>query len=164
MSVITPPQRETRAERPCLFITSAVTMSEIGSKVPGTEDELFGWLKAKGIQPAGPSFWRYREIDMAATLIIDVGVPVAEPVAGDGRVQAGTLPGGDYIITRHHGHPDGLLQATGELLDWAKANGVQWDSQPHGSGERWASRLEWYLNSQTADLPDFDTELAFLAR
>jgi hypothetical protein len=38
---------------------------------------VYGWLASKGLKPIGAPLWRYRVIDMAAKLEIDVAVPVA---------------------------------------------------------------------------------------
>ena len=69
--------------------------------------EVFGWLGARGVEPAGAPFFRYCRIDMENTLEIEVGVPVATPVAGEGDVLVGVLPAGRYVEVLHAGHPDG---------------------------------------------------------
>ena len=58
------PEIVTRAEQPYVAIRARVTMSEL----PGLADrlgEVFGWLGARGLAPAGPPFFRYDVIDMA---------------------------------------------------------------------------------------------------
>jgi hypothetical protein len=42
--------------------------------------------------PSGPPFWKYNVIDMASNLEVEAGVPVAQPLTGNGRVIAGALP------------------------------------------------------------------------
>ncbi|MFC7479362.1 hypothetical protein ACFQX7_03825 [Luedemannella flava] len=54
------------------------TIAAAGDRLP----EVFGWLGERGIAPADAPFFKYDVIDMAATLVIEVGVPVAEPVEG----------------------------------------------------------------------------------
>ena len=54
-----------------------------------------GW--PSGGSSWGPCFWRYLVIDMARELVVEDVVPVSEPVAGDGEVQAGVLPGWGYV-------------------------------------------------------------------
>src|SRR5487761_275577 len=83
----------------------SVTMEALGAVVPPLNGEVFGWLDARGIAPAGPPFWKYNVIDMAQNLEVAAGCPVAEPVTGDGRVVAGVLPAGRYATLRHVGHP-----------------------------------------------------------
>lgn len=78
-------------------------MAEIGTAVPPLSGEVFGWLRAQGVEPSGPAFWRYTVIDMSRYLQIEAGEPTAEPVDGDERVHSGVLPAGRYATLRHIG-------------------------------------------------------------
>lgn len=162
-TLISPPLTEHRPARPCAVIRSRVTMAQLSTDLPPLGEEVVTWLARRGIEPAGPFFWRYREIDMAALLTVDVGVPVAKPFTGDARVLSDSLPEGTYAVTRHRGHPDGLEAATGEFLDWGAAQGVAWDKAAAGPGERWGCRLEWYLE-EPEDMSQWVTELAFMLK
>jgi effector-binding domain-containing protein len=84
-------------------------------------------------------------------------------VAGDGRVIAGVLPAGRYVIMRHVGHPDELMAATGSLLDWAAEQGLTWDVSPSPAGDRWGARLEIYHSDPDVepDMTKWETELVF---
>ena len=75
------------------------------------------------------------------------------PVAGTPSVKPGMLPAGKYVTATHTGSYDNLERATGEVIAWAKANGVRWESNPEGSGERFVSRFEIYPNGPD-DEPD----------
>jgi GyrI-like small molecule binding domain len=113
--------------------------------------------------PAGPPFWKYNVIDMDRGLEVEVAVPVAAPVDGDDRVLAGVLPAGRYATLRYTGHPDGLVDATATLRDWASREGLTWDMTNTPAGERWAARVEIY-ETNPADEPDmtkWTTQLAF---
>jgi effector-binding domain-containing protein len=150
-------------ERPYVAIAASVTMDTIGAVVPPLNGEVFRWLGARGIAPAGPPFWRYNVIDMERRLEVEAGVTVAAPTAGDERVVAGVLPAGRYATVRHVGAPDTLVAATAALQEWAAANGLKWDMTPSPAGERWGCRVENYL-SDPDDEPDMTkwvTELAF---
>jgi effector-binding domain-containing protein len=156
------PEIVTRAEQPYVAIRARVTMSEL----PGLADrlgEVFGWLGARGIAPAGAPFFRYDVIDMARELEVEAGVPVAAAVEGDGPVSSGVLPAGRYAALIHVGPYDGLVEATRTLLDWAAGQGLTWDMQPGEAGDRWGSRLEIYLTdpSQEPDVSKWETQLAF---
>lgn len=153
-----------RAAQPYVAIPVSVTMQTLGVVVPPLTGELFGWLAAGGIAPAGPPFWRYTLIDMARGLDVEVGCPVAgAPALADGRVVAGLLPAGRYVTLRHIGPPEALAGATAALLDWAAANDLTWDVSSSSEGDRWGCRLEIQL-SDPATQPDtsgWETELAF---
>ena len=152
----------TRGEQPYMAIRARVTMAELGG-LGGRFGEVFGWLAARGLAPAGAPFFRYNVIDMARELEIDVGVPVAAAVDGDGQVIPGLLPAGRYAALMHVGPPGELAEATGALLDWAAGQGLSWDMSPDEAGERWGSRLEIYLTdpSQEPDMSKWQTQLAF---
>ena len=87
--------------------------------LPPLSDQVFEWLSTRGGRPAGPPFWRYRVINMAALLDIEVGVATTDLVEPEGEVVTGMLPAGRYASVEHTGHPDSLMAATRELLDWA---------------------------------------------
>jgi effector-binding domain-containing protein len=156
------PHIVTRAEQPYVAIRARVTMAELGG-LGGRFGEVFGWLAARGLAPAGPPFFRYNVIDMMRELEIDVGVPVAAAVDGGGEVIPGVLPAGRYAALTHVGHPGELAEATKALLDWAAGQGLSWDMSPGEAGERWGSRLEIYLTdpSQEPDMSKWQTELEF---
>src|SRR4051812_756111 len=129
--MITEPKLEDRAEQPYVAIRSQVTMDEMPG-LPPLWDEVYGWLASKGIQPAGAPFWKYRIVDMENKLEIDVGVPVATAVAGEGRIVADTNAAGRYVTMVYTGpfDGDGLMKATESLLKWADKNGIAWDKWP----------------------------------
>ncbi len=67
-----------RAAQPYAAIRRQVTMAQMDEVLPPLNDQVFDWLSAHGGQPAGPPFWRYRVIDMANLLDIEVGVTTTD--------------------------------------------------------------------------------------
>src|SRR5436190_6818140 len=162
----TEPTIVARAEQPYVAVRGAVTMDTIGA-IADRIPELFGWLAAHGIPPAGPPFLRYRVIDMDRRLDIEAGVPVAAPRGdenvGDENVQVGVLPAGRYVTVTHVGPFDKLVDATGGLLAWAAGQGLKWDVTGTPDGESWGCRLEIYVTNP-AEQPDpatWETQLTF---
>src|ERR687896_782350 len=101
---MTEPQIEQRDALPYLGIRSEVT-NGLPAVVDRFFPQLFAWLGQHGIEPAGPPFIRYLEVDRdGEPLEIEVAVPVAGGVPeGDGQVRAGTLPAGRYATVLHTG-------------------------------------------------------------
>ena len=149
--------------QPYAAIRRSVSMKSIGQELPPLAGDVFGWLGARGIAPAGAPFWKYDVIDMSHQLVVEVGVPVDAVVEGDDRVLGGVLPGGRYVTATFVGHPDGLEGATGMLLAWAAAAGLTWDVKKTADGEEWGSRLEFYESDPATepDMTTWRTRLAF---
>jgi effector-binding domain-containing protein len=151
-----------RAEQPYAAIKGVVTMTTIGH-IADRLGEVFGWLGARGVEPAGAPFFKYNRIDMENTLEIEAGVPVAAVLAGEGDVLTGVLPAGRYAEIAHSGHPDDLINVTADLLAWATDQGLAWDVAESPEGELWGCRLEIYLTDPAVqpDMAKWETELAF---
>jgi effector-binding domain-containing protein len=157
------PEITQRAAQPYAGISAWVGIEAVGS-VADRIPEIFGWLGAHGIAPAGPPFFRYHVIDMARQLLVEAGVPVVTPLADDdGDVRGGTLPAGRFAVMTHTGAPDTLMAANAALIDWARARGLAWDVSQTDAGEKWSCRLEFYLTdpAQQPDMSKWQTELAF---
>jgi effector-binding domain-containing protein len=157
------PQLVSRGEQPYASITNSVPMPRLSDELQPQIGEVFGWLAARGIQPAGPPFWKYNRIDNRGIVEVEVGVPTADEVSGDNRVQPHLLPGGSYAVARHVGHPQKLPDATSELLDWAASEGIAWDMYQEDEGELWVARLEEYLHNPMSqpDMEKWQTNLIF---
>jgi effector-binding domain-containing protein len=158
----TAPRIVERAEQPYVAVSGRVTMHTIGA-IADRLPEVFAWLGARGLEPAGAPFFRYDLIDMERQLEVEAGVPVATAAAADGEVLAGVLPAGRYASLTHVGHPDGLVEATTALLDWAARQGLAWDVTETPEGQRWGCRLEVYKTdpAEQPDMGKWETELLF---
>jgi len=158
------PRIETRAQQPYAGIRVAVTMAGFPAAADSTFPALFGWLGASGVAPAGPPFIRYHLIDMAAELQVEFGAPVAAPIDGDGRVQPGIVPAGDYLVLRHTGPYDQLMGANAALQEYAGRRGIRFAVSDAPAGQAWAGRFEHYLTDPAAE-PDaarWQTDVAYL--
>jgi effector-binding domain-containing protein len=155
------PEIVERPEQPYVAVRGKVRMNEI-STFAERGGEVFSWLAARGITPVGALFFKYDVVDMDNGLVIEIGVPIEERHAGEGEIVTGVLPAGRYVSQLHHGHPDGLYQATGDLLAWAEQEGLEWDAD----GDRWTARLEVYHSDpiEVPDLNQWETELLFRLR
>lgn len=160
------PRIEERAARHYAGIEATVPMDGIFAAVDEAFPELFGWLAGAGTAPAGPPFIRFLVIDMAALLRLELGVPLAEPVQGNGRIRPGMLPAGRYAVLRHTGPYDGLIAANAALQQWAHDHGVEFDMRETPEGSAWRSRLEEYITdpSREPDPATWQTDVAYLIR
>jgi effector-binding domain-containing protein len=156
------PQIQRRDVQPYAGLPVTVTMETFPAAADASFPELFGWLQASAIAPAGAPFIRYHVIDMEAELEIEFGIPVNAPVEASGRVRPGILPAGRYATLIHTGPYDQLVAANAALQDWAQQQGITLESSP--DARRWAGRVEHYLTDPAAE-PDpakWETEVAYL--
>jgi effector-binding domain-containing protein len=166
-SMAAKPKLEDRKEQPYAAIRTSVPIP-FGSYLPPLWNEVQDWLKSQGMPLPGPAIIRYLTTDMSSKLDIDVGFAVDKPVVGNARIIAGVLPAGQYATLLYTGpyKGKGIFKATVALLEWAKENGITWDTTNQNGVERWNGRVEWYLTdpAREADTKKYRTELAFLVK
>src|SRR4051794_29020753 len=132
---------EDRAAQPYVAVRGLITMQTF-HEIADRFMEVFGWLGARGIEPAVPPFFKYNVIVMANEMELEAGIPVAAAVEGEGDIFAAELPAGRYVTLTYLGHPQELVGVTGGLLNWAAEKGLDWDMAPSDRGDVWAARLE----------------------
>jgi effector-binding domain-containing protein len=120
---------EERQPQPVLSIRATVPVATLTDAQGESLRALWAYLGQRGVAPAGPPFIRYHSFGEAET-DVETGVPVAEAVAGEGRIAAGELPRGAAITTWHLGSHDGLAGAYARLGSWLEANGREADGAP----------------------------------
>jgi effector-binding domain-containing protein len=160
------PQNQTRPAQAYIYVPFTVTMRQMQRPADEGFPILFAYIEEHGLTPVGPAFYNYRRIDMAGTLDVEAGIAVEALGLGEAGVHSGTLPAGNYASVTWHGHPDGLIGATSQLIDWVKNEGQSFDMEEKSDGDHFACRLELYHSDPLED-PDMDnwtTELAFKLR
>lgn len=160
--MLTEPRIVDRPAQAYVAIPNALAVADISRALPPLFPEIAGWIARQGGTPAGAPFFRYRVIDMARQLEIEVGFPVAKAMTGDARVRADALPAGRYATIVNTGPYDKLFEANAALLKWGAAQGLTWAMSKTQAGEQWASRLEIYLSDPAAepDATKWETEIA----
>jgi len=142
-----------------------VSLTDLGSIVGPAFDVVADFVRQHSGEDSGPSFIKYTVVDMEGLMQLEFGIPLDTAVEGSGEVFVGELPAGRYATVTHTGSYDDLYDVTGMLVGWAKENGVEWDSAPEGAGERFVSRVEWYLNDPAATpVEQLETRLDFKVR
>ncbi len=157
------PKVENRNEQHYVAIRTQVTMQELGDVIPRLHSEVFGWLRNQDKNPlgGGAPFIRYLVIDMERQLDIELAVPVAFPLSGNGRITPGVLPAGRYASLIYTGLVD-AIPANRALLIWGKEQGFVWDQWTTEKGDAFGARIESFL-TDPADEPDqekWETEVA----
>ncbi len=105
-------------------------------------DELYRWIDRNDVVGGGRFFLRLHVIDMNGPMDIEVGVTTVDRVAGDDRVRPGVLPAGHYATLTYRDHS---IRANRALIEWARAQGVEFDRSNDAAGDRFASRYESFV-------------------
>lgn len=161
-----PPQIEQRDAHPYAAVRLQVPIP-FGKFLNPAWGKVKQWLARQGLTH-GPAIMRYLTTDMSAKLDIDVGFAIDQAIPGGDGVLTDMLPTGQYATLTYIGsyRGKGVYKANVEIIEWAKANGVVWDTSDKDGVEWWKSRVEWYFNDPALD-PDpkkYKTELTFMVR
>jgi effector-binding domain-containing protein len=150
----TEPKLDQRPEQPYAGIRAVVPMQEMPNFIPQSIGEVAGYLAQQGVEPAGAPIIRYHVCPTAASPAaeceISVGFPVARPVKGSDRIIADALPAGRYASLVFTGVENGV-PGNGVLVDWAKAQGIEWDSHDVATGEAFNGRVEYLIDGPDDD-------------
>ena len=162
LDIVSGPRLERRPEVATLGIRETVPFRTMLSHRDRLLAELIQWLTDHGVEPEGPFFLRLHVVDMSDLMDIEVGVAGASDDA-DGRVQAGTLPAGDYAVLAYRVKS---LAANRLLHRWVREQGLVLDTRPDPHGEAFACRCETYLTDPRTEKRKklWVVELAFLTR
>jgi effector-binding domain-containing protein len=155
------PKIEERNEQPYVGIRTQTPVQNLSQVIPQLLDELFPWLEQHGLEPAGAPFIRYHVINMADQMDVELGIPVATAVPGDGRVSPGVLPAGRYATLIYTDVTKGI-EGNKALIEWAAQEGLEWDRWEAENGDAFAARYESFLTNPD-DEPDpakWETEVA----
>ena len=115
-----------------LFIKDTIQVANLSTAMGDWIPTLLNYVQVRGAQPAGSIYVRYHTFGETET-DMEIGIPVVEPVEGEGRIVRGELPGGSAIATWHLGpHDEGLRDAYTRMGAWQKEhgrepNGASWE-------------------------------------
>jgi hypothetical protein len=97
---------------------------------------------------------------MEGDMEIEYGVCVEEPMAGDGRIQPGSLPAGRYVSLIYSGSG---LQGNKALIQYIRDNNLPIDRWDTPQGDNFRCRFEMYLTDPKVEprKTKWDIEVAF---
>ena len=108
--------------QPVVSIRATIPVADLGQHQGERLEALTAYLRRRGVQPSGPPFVRYHTFGEIET-DVELGIPVVEPVPGEGRIASGELPGGPAVSTSHIGSHASLGDAYARLAAWIEAHG-----------------------------------------
>lgn len=91
-----------QAAQPSLTIRTRADAQELPQVLGRCYASLYTYLEQIGQPPAGPPYIAYYNMDMQ-DLDLEVGVPVAKELPGNGEIQPAALPGGTVATCLYTG-------------------------------------------------------------
>jgi AraC family transcriptional regulator len=114
-------ERREMPAQPFLFVHAKVARSEISKAIAEGLGKVFPYVMKAGLPLAGRPTARYLTSG-PGLLEMQVGVPIAVPVPGQGDIQAGELPGGPIAVAVHGGAYEQLSDTYAAMERWMEAN------------------------------------------
>ena len=148
--VTTDPKIEARPEQPYMGIRLWIPSKELSGWTVKLSKELTKWMSKEGLEAAGPIFHRFYVINMGTEFDLEVGIPVATTLSGDERVKPNVIVAGNYANLTYTGR-NNAYKGNKALVEWARANGIQWDRWDDPRGDAFRCRYESYLTDRLTD-------------
>ncbi len=142
MNIIREPRIDHRPEQAYMGIRIVSPFTGMSKMIGKISKEMSAWVKAHGVQPAGPPFLRFHVIDMRGKMEISYGLPVGAALPGDSRVTADVLVAGRYASLVY---VNGGVAGNRALIEWVRANGMDFDRWDTEAGDNFRCRYETYL-------------------
>ena len=136
------PKIDIRPEQAYLGIRTVAPFSGMFKVVAKINKDMSRWIKERDMLPAGPPFLRYHVIDMRGSMDLTFGFPVSKTMPDDGPVTAGVLTAGRYASLIYTG---GGLAGNKALIEWVRANGLEFDRWDTAQGDNFRCRYEAFL-------------------
>jgi effector-binding domain-containing protein len=142
MASIGKPQIDIRPKMVYMGIRTIVPFKDMSKVIDKFSQELTNWVAENNIETAGHPFLRYHVIDMRGFMDISYAVPVRQVLPDQGQIKAGELPPGRYASLIYSG---GGIRANKALIDWVRANGLEFDRWDTEQGDNFRGRYETFL-------------------
>ena len=108
--------------QPYVAVRATIRMSEIGERMGGFFEQLYGWLAMHQVPPTGEPWTRYLAVGQT-DVELEVAAPVAAPVAVNGSVISGVRPAISAARTLHVGPYEAMEGAYTAVMEWVTAQG-----------------------------------------
>jgi effector-binding domain-containing protein len=142
MTTIGKPKIDKRPKIKYMGIRIIAPFKGMSKEIGRSADELNDWVEANKVKTSGPPFLRYHVIDMRGFMDISYCVPVRKALPDDGNVKADVLPAGRYASLVYSG---GGISGNRALIEWVRAQGLEFDRWYTKQGDNFAGRYETFL-------------------
>ena len=129
--------------QPVLSIRTRAAVQDLPGVMGAAYDSIMAYLMELGEQPVDAPFTAYYNMDMQ-DLDMEIGFPVGKTLPTKGKVQASSLPEGQYAVCVHTGPYSAIEPAYTALNEWISQKGL----------EATGVAYEFYLNDPSETAPD----------
>ncbi|HEX6220229.1 MAG TPA: GyrI-like domain-containing protein [Acidimicrobiia bacterium] len=110
------------ASRQTAVIIGELEVDRLGRWLGEAFTQIAMYLEVSGNPPVGPPFARYHRLG-ERLFHVEAGFPVARAVAGSGRIQSSSLPGGSVAVKTHVGPYEEMEASYEALAKWIESRG-----------------------------------------
>lgn len=142
MTTIGKPKIERRQKLTYMGIRTIAPFKGMSNVIDRISHDLSKWVDERNIKTSGPPFLRFHVIDMRGFMDISFCVPVRKALPDDGDVKADFIPAGRYASLVYSG---GGISANQALIEWVRAQGLDFDRWDTEQGDNFRGRYEIYL-------------------
>jgi len=142
MTSIGKPKIDRRPKQAYMGIRTIAPFKGMSKVIDQMSKELNAWVSENKVKTSGPPFLRFHVIDMRGFMDIAFCVPVRKALPDDGDVKADILPAGRYASLIYSG---GGISANRALIEWVRAQGLDFDRWDTEQGDNFRGRYETYL-------------------
>ncbi len=142
MTIIGKPKIDKRPKITYMGIRTIAPFKGMSKEIGRIADELNEWAETNKVKPSGQPFLRYHVIDMRGFMDISYCVPVKKALPDDDNVKADSIPAGKYASLIYSG---GGISGNRALIEWVRAQGLDFDRWDTEQGDNFAGRYETLL-------------------
>ena len=142
MTTIGKPKIDQRPKITYMGIRTIAPFKGMSKVVSGISKELTMWIDQNKVKTSGPPFLRFHVIDMRGSMDISFCFPVRKALPDDGDVKADAIPAGRYASLIYSG---GGISGNRALIEWVRAQGLNFDRWNTEQGDNFRGRYETYL-------------------
>lgn len=142
MTTIGKPKIDKRPKQTYMGIRIIAPFKGMSKAVTRISVELNEWVDENKVKTVGPPFLRFHVIDMRGFMDISYCVPVKKTLPDNGEVKADFIPAGRYASLIYSG---GGISGNRALIEWVRAQGLDFDRWDTEQGDNFRGRFETYL-------------------
>ena len=142
MPTIGKPKIDKRPKQTYMGIRTIAPFKGMSKEITRIADQLNTWVDENKVKTSGPPFLRFHVIDMRGFMDISFCVPVRKALPNDDDVKADFIPAGRYASLVYSG---GGISGNRALIEWVRAQGLDFDRWDTEQGDNFRGRYETYL-------------------